>query len=463
MTVPIMPGPFSFLASAGQALGRIKEEQNAEQDKRRKIAQDKLNQMISLRGAGLIGPEAFSSREAMDLYNELGVMPISDKPTVSERKDQLTEQFMAAPQSQSVQMPSVGLEAAGIPMQSVPVQRATAGPQSLSDEQRAVIGVPSRSAMAREKLAQGAGHQAEIAQVENTRDMFYNTVAGRSVDAAIMRAGGDLEKIGPAGMPAVADAAWTLMQQDARSRGYTLEESITRPYIEAQLRTRLNELEKLQVERMRAANQSQGSDNALYALLQRQATIAQNQLNNLPEIDQMTRGMAMGYAAKLAKATEEERIMLTNDPKYAEARRAYDTVELDRVTRATLMAQINALRENTQSVIAGAVPGAAPGIPTQQTQSLDAATINQYVQTLISGQGTIEQLTQAMQDGDINPTDFAMIIGQYTAAKTTQSAAKPAKKPTPVGGAQRNSSSARSPAAKGGASPYYPDPNSQGR
>src|ERR1041385_5206056 len=164
MTVPVQPGPFSFLAALGQAGGEAVQAAQKEKDKRLKQAQDRLNQMIELRIAGLIPPEAFGSAEAMKLYNTVGITPISTQPTAAETTERLHRTYLAPGHlgRPDIHVP-LGLINPGMQDVTIPGQEAT-GPYSLTPQQRLAIGRPA-SAESGEALA-GAKNQAALGGIQ---------------------------------------------------------------------------------------------------------------------------------------------------------------------------------------------------------------------------------------------------------------------------------------------------------
>src|SRR4051812_30409174 len=101
MTIPIEPGAFSFLPGFGAAAGDYAQEKEKRRIQRVKEDQDVLNQMIELRSKEYIGPEAFSSPQAMGIYQRLGITPPENQqPTYTERLHQGGSNYLShlAPQ-----------------------------------------------------------------------------------------------------------------------------------------------------------------------------------------------------------------------------------------------------------------------------------------------------------------------------------------------------------------------------
>ena len=462
MTVPIMPGPFSFLATAGQALGQIHEEKQKEQDKQRKIAQDKLNQMITLRASKLLDPSAFSSAPAMELYRILDILPISDKPTVGEQVTNIQERFLQPDQTSDIKIPlsTMGL-GSDVTAQNVPVAKPTTGPRSVTDAERMVAKLPTRSSLAAENLAAGAGAQAEAAKVAAVRDEYSDTMASRAVDDAITKMGGDFGKIGSEKLPMLAELAWQTVQSDLKSQGFNVEESITRSFVGAQIAERWRKNELLNVQRQNAANGIQGTNNALYRVLQNQAAQVQDQLDTHlktpPDIIK-TIGHTKYISLMSEAKTDADKIKIMSDPKYSYYRESYAAVELFNSTTDRLQAELRGLQSNTQAVIGSNEPGMgiATGTPVLPPSALASEDVDNFVQTLMKDPSYISELNAALaagpSQGGINQTDYNTIMASWGAAQTSQRV----NKPTSIDPANRGTVGKNKIESKKGASPYYP-------
>ncbi len=154
MTIPIEPGPFSFLASAGQALGRYAEEKEKKRQTALKEDRDILNQMLDLRQRGLLEPQAFESPQAVELYRRLGIVPVSGQPTSAESIESGRRSYLSQ------------------------IAPSLSGGQP-SDEARQVFGLPERGLT--QKIEAGiAGNIAAVPQAQ---------VAGAQATAALPEAG----------------------------------------------------------------------------------------------------------------------------------------------------------------------------------------------------------------------------------------------------------------------------------
>jgi hypothetical protein len=223
MTLPIVPGPFSFLAQLGQAGGEAFAAAERDRVKKRKEDQDRLNQMIELRGQGLLAPDAFGTPEAMSLYKRLGVLPVSSEATPDEQIRKLRGEFISSSQQpdNKINLPIASLGIGGVDQQlQLP---ATA---RFTDDQRRLIGQPSTDELAIER-AKGEVARAQIPEVGtttaaeqlSTQDTQFNQQADRIV-ADLFTATGK--------MPTDVEA-FQAAQSDARYQKFG-SRKITQPY-----------------------------------------------------------------------------------------------------------------------------------------------------------------------------------------------------------------------------------------
>ncbi len=155
MTIPIQPGPFSFLEDVGGALGEVGQLREKRRQQQVKEATDVLNQMIELRQKGFLQPDAFASPQAMNVYKTLGIMPTSNQPTSGEQVEAMKGQYLRDVQAPQIPVPSLG---GGAPAMVSPADR-------YSDEMRAIMGAPSR-ALTPKTEAEIAGAQAAVPQAQ---------------------------------------------------------------------------------------------------------------------------------------------------------------------------------------------------------------------------------------------------------------------------------------------------------
>jgi hypothetical protein len=76
MTLPIIPGPFSFLTSAGQAAGAVGSALTERDRYKQQIAEQNAAFLAHLVGLGVAQPEALASPEAQQLFGRAGIPAI---------------------------------------------------------------------------------------------------------------------------------------------------------------------------------------------------------------------------------------------------------------------------------------------------------------------------------------------------------------------------------------------------
>lgn len=303
MTIPIIPGKFDFLANLGRAGGlaaRSAEEQRRFEELDARAKQEFL---LNIR------------------KNEIAV-------SEAERNAGIRDQF-ANPDPVAIPIPSLGF--GGIPTGVTEVEVPGPGP---SDRERILAGLPTRAQRAADKLAgKKAEEQARIiregspgarAEVlgttdeqtlalrnERDRDLQLNSLATRSVNAAITLIGGNIREItaeGGKGVSALVEAAWEIAQQDAKSAGYVANEELTKTYIQSEIRAQGIREEELDIARERARTGAFGRNRdaalARATSFQRQAEGWRKLLNDLKEPDTTARAMHSVILTKISVAQE---------------------------------------------------------------------------------------------------------------------------------------------------------------
>lgn len=437
MTIPIVPGPFSFLASGGQALGAHGIERERQRQQGIKEAYDKLRFALEARAKGVGDPAYFQSAEAMDAMRTLGLLgAVSPSLTSAEQGEQMTRDILSQGQGPSVPIPSLMGPQGPVAQATVPGKR-TASPTT---EQRIVAGLPTGQqvkeaelggAVAGRKLAgvEGggavgrllsgvpstevaeAGEAASVAQLEGQRDQFYLSQAGRTVDAIMTQQGIDPLKLaqgGPATIKAIADQAWQLVQQDARTEGYT-PSPVTRTYIEAMIASRVREAQALETARVAASRQFSGSGAGLDDMLrlyQMLLTSVNDQIKTQPEPTPQDRNMASLYASELADAKDDQKKLreLRESPKYSYLRQKYEEVQLYDETVERLNRERTQHRGDVGRVLDQTIPGLRGGRPGGRL--LSDADIDALVDAISRGDATIEHAFGLLEDGDISDADY---------------------------------------------------------
>lgn len=287
MTVPITPGPWSFLANIGQGIanyGEGKARFRAEKMKQvgtifAAVQNDELSANVlkspffqSLIKDSGIG-EQFSPdfvapkpKETLARGQEeaLGqVLPQILNPSAQGPEDQFARQQLAA--EGTIATAPQRAKAREDTARSTTVAQTIEGGGPAG---RAAAGVQSQQVA-------GAAEQAAIQPI-------VQSAAGRSVDASLSTL--KIDRITPENIANISDAAWGLAQSDAASKGYTLDESLTRPYIDAAIQARVRAQEEMDVKRIAAENAGGGaSDNSrLIDFYQRQQQRVNDAIRSLP-------------------------------------------------------------------------------------------------------------------------------------------------------------------------------------
>lgn len=81
MTIPIIPGPWSFLPQAAQAFTNTVQAGVQAKDYYRQVAQDKLGKIQNMITAGILSPSVFSLPEYQDLQTQAG-LPTIQSPNI---------------------------------------------------------------------------------------------------------------------------------------------------------------------------------------------------------------------------------------------------------------------------------------------------------------------------------------------------------------------------------------------
>lgn len=181
MTIPIRPGPFSFLVPLGEGLGKI----GALKEERRRYERDEAQQaatfLIAMREKGMIQPQAFSDPEIMDVFKAAGFAAPSTNQTFGEMKETAGRTMM-----QGGQVTTEQRLAAGLPTESavegeklatsVNRSRNQVMESGTADQQAVVTGVPTPLSARTDAL--------------NRQNPALMQSAARYVSGAVVRAGG---------------------------------------------------------------------------------------------------------------------------------------------------------------------------------------------------------------------------------------------------------------------------------
>lgn len=375
MTIPIRPGPFSFLAELGRAGGEAVNSAEKERTRRLKEDQDRLNMLINLRQQGLVDPSAFGSKEAMDLYKRLGIMPVSDQPNSAEQVETTRKQF-GRPDTPGISIPIGSL---------MPVQIPAQGPSAVSDARRAVAGLPSRSALGKEQAqataidAGGAAGRAvtgvpseqvaasseagQVAQNTLQQTQLFATEAESFVAQAL--AGADPEKMG---VEAATQKAYQFYLQDSANKKVApLPPEVAERYFAQAVQKRIDYLQNQRIAAIRAANPGLINNPEMAAL--------NVQIDNANQELQRLEGQLANYAKGMTGGDPElVRGIVSKNPQspLAPSLAAYDQLKAARDAQTALLRQLNSKYETlTQSRFGTPPVTVNPGI--EQQRAWDAA------------------------------------------------------------------------------------------
>lgn len=183
MTIPIEPGPFAFLAGAGQALGAYADAREKKRQTQLKEDRDILNQMLDLRQRGLLEPQAFASPQAEELYRRLGIVPVSAQPTSGESIEQGRRSYLSqiAPSLAGGQPTDEGRALLGLPERGL-----TEGIEAkIAGSKAAVPQAQLKGAEATAALPEAG--TTVIAGQQGAQDKTFNDIADRVVESLYAR------------------------------------------------------------------------------------------------------------------------------------------------------------------------------------------------------------------------------------------------------------------------------------
>lgn len=402
MTIPIRPGPFSFLATLGRAGGEAVDQAEKQRVRDLKENQDRLNIMINLRQQGLLDPSAFGTKEAMKLYKQTGIMPVSDQPTSAEQIESIRKRFGQPDSSINIPIPSL---IGDLPGANVPVS----GPSSVTDAQRAFAGLPSRSALGKEGAQAGAinaggaagravtgvpseqvAASAEAGQVAQTtlqQTQLFATEAESFVAQAL--AGMDPEKMG---VEAATQKAYQFYLQDSAAKKVApLPPDVAERYFAQAVQKRIDYLQNQRIAAIRAANPGLINNPELSTLnvqidnVNQELARLDGQLNAFVKSTGVDPQMAKGIIAKLPpdKAAQH--------PLY-NAVQQYNQLEAQRNAKTTELRQLNSKYEILTQQRFGTPPVTGnPGMEQQRAWDAAAAYMREQVPN-ITGAKIVETL-----------------------------------------------------------------------
>lgn len=421
MTIPVIPGPFSFIQELGRGVGTAF--QVAENQKRTLRAQAQEDRAEALKQVGVIfdavqnnqmTANTLKSPFFLDLIKRSGIADSFGAPDVAAGVAPKPEDTIRGGQSEYLQ----SLLANRTPGNEGEIKQTLAtgrvqAPSEVAKGKEETLASGARATTIEGGGAAGraqAGVIAEpvaVAGEEASRDKFYNSVADRSVGSALTRSGGNILKTDLKGL---ADSAWQTAQQDARSRGYVADESLTRPYIEAAIASQYREA--LTEEAKVRAAQARGTDtyDDYLRILQNNQGLIRQQISALPKPSEQALTYARAYEAQLARQrSPEEQRAFEQNPSTAFLRSAYDQVQAYNTQLDRLNRELNGNRDELNNALAGKIPSVGGAIAGRAAEALSEKQIDDYAAMLKAGTGTEEQLDQAVTQGAMSSADAAKI------------------------------------------------------
>lgn len=368
MTVPIVPGPWSFLGNIGQGVAgylggkeQFRQKKLEEDAADRKEAFDKLGFLFKGIQEGSIEAKVVKSPLFLDLIGRSGmgegfgdsVIPSPQGIVNKERGGLIPGVINSLSPEASADFAATG----NIPTVSETATRKrdalVANTQSNTIEKG---GAPARAAAGvLDETVATAGEEA-------AKEPLYNSVAGRSVDATLTRL--KITRLDPSNVAAVASNAWALAQRDAKTSGFTLSEEITKPYIDAAIQQRLRQQEELDVKREAARNTGQGVDPMISMLnfYQRQQQRVNDAVKSLNPPGIAEKAMASGIETLLLQGKTIDQIM--SDPNVSPlSKKAYIEVQAYDQQLESYRLEANGYRDNIGQILGKQVGAADPSAP----------------------------------------------------------------------------------------------------
>lgn len=360
MTVPITPGPFSFLANIGRGVANY--EQGLAQNRGEAMKQVGLvfdavqNNQLSV--SALKSPFFLNLLKRSGIADQFSPENVAPKPTetLARGQDQALGQVL--------------------PQILNPSNQGTEDQFARESLASGVIATTPAKAKAREETAKSttvaktveaggaagraaAGVQAEpvatAAEAAATTPL-YNNVAGRSVDASLTTL--KIDRIDPSNIQTISDASWGLAQSDAASKGYTLNEELTRPYIDAAIQQRLRQQEELDVKRLAAQNAGGGQDQytKLIDFYQRQQQRVNDAIKTLRVPTQVERAYASSITRLAAEGHKTVDQVLADPATPALAKQAYTVVQAYETQLPQLQQEAAGYRDNLNQLLSHTIP-----------------------------------------------------------------------------------------------------------
>lgn len=446
MTIPVMPGPFSFLANLGQAGGAAF--QAAERDRQKRTDEDWNFVDYLFKAAKLRNdPSILASPQAMEAYSRLGISPPSPKPTAEEQIGDIQGRFLADQETPGFQMPIPGLIG---PTPSINV-KPTGG--FISTGQRMAAGLPLKSAIEREETvapvvnrAEGAKAQlgaatdtallpgAELSAIANQQgeqDKTFNEAADRIVLDRFIANGFTLP---------TPEEAFAAGQTDPRLADFST--AMTQPYYGAAIARLQDRLAVLDIQRMAANARAMGIQgdqftDLLRIMLGQQANNI-NLMKNIPEPTATDRGMATAYEMLIGEAKSPQKLQeIQTSPRYDAYRKA--KARVDSYNQFIQQSQGQTLGTGDDITETVRSQGGLPGVRTPGDRSgrqYSDQAVDALVEEMIKTAGPTDDLeyeiNQAARAGKIRASDAAVMISRLKELDRLQGRRRTPRRPSPL-------------------------------
>lgn len=281
MTIPIKPGPFSFIGGAGEAVGaayRAKEQKRIEDLTE---ARQSASMLLQFRQLGYLNGADFANSAVQDIFNRAGIPAPSTDLTPDEQKAKLTGDYIKAA-GQPATPVSIPIGSLGLPGVDTSINvPATA---KFTPEQRALIGAPQPSELAGERVKQGIAGQQQLAlgaggasarAVAGVKSPQVAT-ADESVPVAeaftreapgfvaLAVQGADLRNVSRGTYDSYVNAAYQAYLQDAQAHNQAvLPEDQAKRYFAQALDEKIRQSQALDVQRLAAGARFAATDKEL--------------------------------------------------------------------------------------------------------------------------------------------------------------------------------------------------------
>ena len=399
MAIDVVPGPWSFLATLGQGVANYEEGRA----KNRAEAMKQVGTIFDAVQNNQLTAGTLKSPFFMDLLKRSGIsdqFALSPGDVAAKPSDQL-----AAGQSQAIGgvLPQI-LDPNNTTDEARQARSALASTGKLptvEETTQATEKTLASNARTQNIRSGGAAGRAQagviapdVAQAAETAasEGLYNNIAGRTVDAALTNL--KLPRIEQGNIRNISDTAWGLAQSDAASKGFTLNEELTRPYIDAAIQQRLRQQEELDVKRIAASNAGgAGQDSRKYLLdfYQRQQIRVNDAIKTLPVPQAVDRALA-SEVDRLATEQNRTAAQIIADPSVSQmVKDAYNKVQSYNAQLPALQKEAEGYRDQIGNLLGQSLGTDQPFAPPPSSDTRGAPNVSGVNTDMTPPQGTTGQ------------------------------------------------------------------------